>query len=243
MAAYLTDIGLNKLAKWAVDNAGLKPEQISEMVKEMHPVGSYYWSSDSTSPSSLFGGSWTQVTGEKYLYCNSETSSVSAPNVPINSNHMPSHNHGGSLSHTHGSPNHSHTAPAHSHPISFGTHTHTINHPTDCHYVWLRYDSFKRYISPDRNHYLYFASHYNYGIQTTNNTNSVSVDITGASTVVGISEKEPGAKTFPDAGPGNTGYSGSFTSGAATCSYSTSSQASITLDPPYINAYCWYRYA
>lgn len=26
-----------------------------------HPIGSYYWSSESTNPSNLFGGTWTQV--------------------------------------------------------------------------------------------------------------------------------------------------------------------------------------
>lgn len=26
-----------------------------------HPVGSYYWSSESTDPSTLFGGTWEQV--------------------------------------------------------------------------------------------------------------------------------------------------------------------------------------
>lgn len=37
-----------------------------------YPVGSYYLSNSSTSPSSLFGGTWTQVTG-RFPYFNSNT--------------------------------------------------------------------------------------------------------------------------------------------------------------------------
>lgn len=32
-----------------------------------HPVGSYYWTSDSTNPSKLFGGTWEQVTDKFVL--------------------------------------------------------------------------------------------------------------------------------------------------------------------------------
>lgn len=32
-----------------------------------HPVGSYYWSSSSTNPGTLFGGTWTQITGRFVL--------------------------------------------------------------------------------------------------------------------------------------------------------------------------------
>lgn len=35
----------------------------------IYPIGSYYISSNSTSPATLFGGSWVEVTG-KFLYAN-----------------------------------------------------------------------------------------------------------------------------------------------------------------------------
>ena len=38
----------------------------------VYPVGAYYFSSSSTSPSSLFGGTWVAVTG-KFLYMNAGT--------------------------------------------------------------------------------------------------------------------------------------------------------------------------
>lgn len=32
-----------------------------------HPVGSYYWSSESTDPSEIFGGKWTQIK-DRFVY-------------------------------------------------------------------------------------------------------------------------------------------------------------------------------
>ena len=49
---------------------------------QIFPVGSIYMSMTSTSPSSLFGGTWSAITG-RFLYCNAGTST------------------GGSNSHTH----------------------------------------------------------------------------------------------------------------------------------------------
>ena len=57
-----------------------------------HPVGSYYWSTDPTSPAELFGGTWEQVknrfvlaAGDKYEVGNtggSETITIGASNLP-----------------------------------------------------------------------------------------------------------------------------------------------------------------
>lgn len=33
----------------------------------IYPIGSYYWSSESTNPSDLFGGTWEQIT-DRFLY-------------------------------------------------------------------------------------------------------------------------------------------------------------------------------
>lgn len=39
----------------------------SAMLLAAHPVGSYYWSSDPTSPEVLFGGTWEQIT-DRFIY-------------------------------------------------------------------------------------------------------------------------------------------------------------------------------
>ena len=49
-----------------------------------HPIGSYYWSSDSTSPETLFGGTWTRIK-DKFILALGD--SGSAGDTGGNSNH------------------------------------------------------------------------------------------------------------------------------------------------------------
>lgn len=61
-----------------------------------YPVGAIYLSIDSTSPASLFGGSWEQITNDAYLKIVSTNAgslggTSSDHKIPINS--MPSHGH------------------------------------------------------------------------------------------------------------------------------------------------------
>lgn len=59
----------------------------------MYPVGAIYQSWSATSPASLFGGSWSQIT-EKFLYCaNSAGGTGGASTVTLSVNQMPSHHH------------------------------------------------------------------------------------------------------------------------------------------------------
>ena len=65
----------NKVIKSYIDNLidKLKLEVWTQAKLDAHPVGSYYWSSDPTDPSKLFGGSWERIkdtfilaAGDKY---------------------------------------------------------------------------------------------------------------------------------------------------------------------------------
>ena len=59
----------------------------------MYPVGAIYQSWSATSPASLFGGSWSQIT-EKFLYCaNSAGGTGGASTVTLSVKQMPSHSH------------------------------------------------------------------------------------------------------------------------------------------------------
>lgn len=59
----------------------------------MYPVGSIYQSWSATSPASLFGGSWSQIT-EKFLYCsNSAGGTGGASTVTLSIKQIPSHSH------------------------------------------------------------------------------------------------------------------------------------------------------
>lgn len=48
---------------------------IAQVLLDAHPVGSYYWSNESTDPSTLFGGTWTRIK-DKFLYALGDSGSV-----------------------------------------------------------------------------------------------------------------------------------------------------------------------
>ena len=61
-----------------------------------HPVGSYYWSSESTDPSALFGGTWEQVK-DRFVLAAGDSYTVGATGGEathtLSYNEMPAHNH------------------------------------------------------------------------------------------------------------------------------------------------------
>lgn len=70
-----------------------------------YPVGAIYQSTGSTSPASLFGGSWTQINGVFLLsnsnsYTNDDTGG--SETVTLEIKHMPRHNHNVSWSYRNG---------------------------------------------------------------------------------------------------------------------------------------------
>lgn len=68
----------------------------SNLVDLVYPVGSYYWSSNSTSPSTLFGGTWTQVK-DRFVLAAGDNYSVNATGGEkthtLTVNEMPRHGH------------------------------------------------------------------------------------------------------------------------------------------------------
>lgn len=72
----------------------------------LYPVGSVYLSVNSTSPATLFGGSWTQISG-RFLYCTTTSKTTGgASSIDISHSHtVNSHSHGaGTLEACIGSP-------------------------------------------------------------------------------------------------------------------------------------------
>ena len=78
----INDDNLNAIQQWALLNA--------------HPVGSYYWSSENTNPSRLFGGTWEQVK-DKFVYALGDTGSAGdtggSETKTLSVANLPSHNH------------------------------------------------------------------------------------------------------------------------------------------------------
>ena len=64
----------------------------SEAWKKMYPVGAVYISYVSTSPASLFGGTWTPITG-RFPYFNAGTSVGGSNTHTLTVNEMPRHSH------------------------------------------------------------------------------------------------------------------------------------------------------
>lgn len=68
-----------------------------KLMKLIYPVGSLYWSSKSTNPASLFGGTWVQIKDRFVLACGDTYKTVGATggasSVTLSVSNMPSHNH------------------------------------------------------------------------------------------------------------------------------------------------------
>lgn len=110
----------------------------------VYPVGSIYLSVNSTSPTTLFGGSWDRITGKFLLGATDNgttgssiqsNSSVAAGGTGGEAAHkltsaesgVPAHVHS-SNSHDHGLNSHTHSVPNHQHKVS--DHGHGLTNPT-----------------------------------------------------------------------------------------------------------------
>ena len=91
----------------------------------VYPVGSLYWSSNSTNPSELFGGTWTQIQ-DKFILSAGSTYKIGtnggSASVKLDITHLPKHRHG-ITSHTHNFTPNTISIPSHSHTVS---HTHSF---------------------------------------------------------------------------------------------------------------------
>lgn len=97
----------------SLDNLAQIPKAqipMSAIIDAIYPIGSLYWSSSSTNPQDLFGGTWSQIKDKFVLaagdiYQNGSTGGAST--VTLDISQIPSHNHGGStgnggVQHNHG---------------------------------------------------------------------------------------------------------------------------------------------
>lgn len=111
-------------------------DQLQNTASKLYPVGSVYISFNSTSPSSLFGGTWQRIK-DTFLLANGDTyaanTSGGSATKTITVNNMPAHNHS-----VNSAGSHNHTASTgasgvHNHTASTGgagSHTHTASSNT-----------------------------------------------------------------------------------------------------------------
>lgn len=100
MESYSFDTGNSNTGSiaGAINQLNAIGANINQLLLSVHPIGSLYWSSSSTSPASLFGGTWTQIKDKFVLaagdiYAAGATGGEATHLLTIAE--MPSHNHGG----------------------------------------------------------------------------------------------------------------------------------------------------
>ena len=206
---------------------GISQKTLQEICDRAYPVGSYYFSNNSTSPVTLFGGTWTQISGYFVKAMNSSigtTGGSSSQNVnfcPTHSHTISSHTHS-CISHTHSinSINHYHSIGTHSHGSSTRNHGHSsqfltspnsteaANGVSNGPYIWsgtyqeIRVSTYSTTITSVGNSQSFSVSGY-LGSCVANSSNLNSIDLT------------------------STSYG--------------SSGSNISIMPPYKECYCWRR--
>lgn len=206
-----------------------------------HPIGSYYWSSDSTNPHDLFGGTWVQIK-DKFIIAVGDSHTV-GQSYGSNTKDI-SHTH--SIGHTHGVPGvaHTHTSAAHTHTINGHTHT-TGNHTLTIAELPAHNHTFAF------NFYNYQQSGYGYNGQvyktsssletgniTTNNTGSGGAHNHGntGSTSLTTNSTTPGAT-------GSTTPKATTTNSQSTSTSGSGGSTTLDITPACEAAYCWKRTA
>lgn len=200
-----------------------------KLMKLIYPVGSLYWSSKSTNPASLFGGTWVQIKDRFVLACGDTYKTVGATggasSVTLSVSNMPSHKHsftpsGTVSSHTHGLNNHTHS-------FSWsGNHSHEITDPGHVHSIGTG--------SQDGHDDGY--NDHAYQFEKNNSTSKSTTGISINSATISISGTTDGAS-------GNTASATPTFTGNAGTTGSNGSGTSFSILPPYVVKYCWERTA
>lgn len=80
-------------------NVEVSTVDVSSLVNIIYPVGSLYWSKNSTDPATLFGGTWTRIK-DKFILAAGDTYAQGATGgsatVTLTTEQLPAHNHTGS---------------------------------------------------------------------------------------------------------------------------------------------------
>ena len=115
----------------ATVGTNLKNAIKSTILEIAFPVGTIYTSIVNTSPATLFGGTWTQITN-RFLYCIPSTSTGGSTGGSDKHSHSISFTSGSTTLTTTQIPSHSHNCVAvgnHGHTcVAVGNHTHTIHY-------------------------------------------------------------------------------------------------------------------
>ena len=220
-----------------------------------YPVGSLYWSSKSTNPSTLFGGTWVQIKDRFVLACGDTYKTVGATGgsttVQLIESNLPAHTHGMNHHHytsgTTGDNNRGHThkfTPSGSVSSSFSGITHRI--------LTGGADTGNGFFKNSTNTVAGSKIRWTYGSQGSWDTSSLSDSVSwtdGGS----VSSSFYGTKSDTEGVSQNHTHTWGNWSGdsctiandstARSNTDSTGSGTSFSILPPYVVKYCWERTA
>ena len=205
----------------------------------VYPVGSIYWSSNNTNPSTLFGGTWTQIKDRFILAAGDSYTNGAiggAATVTLTVSNMPSHKHSFTPSGTVSS--HTHTGPSHSHDLKDGTANVSTSTST---FIYIK--QYKNYNGNRRaGNHLDAVTYDNRG--TGNHLDAVTYDNRGTISITASSISTSTISGSTEAaGTGNTGSTAPSFTGTAGNTDSSGSGSSFSILPPYVVKYCWERIA
>ena len=214
-----------------------------KLMKLIYPVGSLYWSSKSTNPATLFGGTWTQIKDRFVLACgdtyNTTGATGGASTVTLSVSNMPSHTHSFTPSGTI-------TMNAHSHGLNNHTHSFIgITGAMSAHSTgW--FEGFQPDGGPNSSSFPAFADgstftkgsgNTNTGVRNNNSSNATRVNMNIAHT-----HSFSGTTGGNSENTTSTPSTGSFSGTEGTTS-SNGSGTAFNILPPYVVKCCWERTA
>ena len=216
-----------------------------KLMKLIYPVGSLYWSSKSTNPAALFGGTWVQIKDRFVLACGDTYKTVDETggesSVTLSVDNMPSHTHSFTPSGSVSSHSHSFT-PSGDVNLKLNNSTHTGSFTLrSYHDKDGSYDHNTDYYA-DASGVFSLISSDTIGYEIPTPFNNIMFGFAYDTVSFSLTTNVSGSTTFV----GTSGTTGSttptFTGNSGTTS-SNGSGTSFSILPPYVVKYCFERTA
>ena len=244
-----TDHFWDRAKAWILDQ--IKPAVIDKqaVIDAVYPIGSLYWSSKDTDPSTLFGGTSVQIKDRFVLACGdtytSSGATGGASSVTLSVSNMPSHTHSFTPSGT---------VSSHSHTINSGNTSSAGSKTT----AGIRHSGSTSGMSANSTGRIYDTKDHN-GVFPANSITGVSGCISrlrssatadgwrgdsGGAGFYGIEINVSHTHTLPSSYIyGSTDKTQPTFTGSEGTTGSNGSGTSFSILPPYVVKYCWERTA
>lgn len=242
-----TNISISNDYKLSVD--------MQKIFAQVYPVGSLYWSSKSTNPSSLFGGTWKQITDRFVLAAGSTYKAEAtggAATVTLTKENMPSHSHSFTPSgtimmdaHSHGLNGHAHTfTPSGTVKVELNNSTHSGSiSSTSTHQLFVHGGSSDISSSGCLSVGDFSGRRRSGGTDSNNGCKTLSFSLTTNVSVKSSSFSGSSGTTSSSNGTTTTTTTTGAFKGSQGTTDAKGSGTAFSIMPPYVVKYCWERTA